>query len=132
MLSLLAKLHSMWNPFKRKTEDVPSWDITQLEIEQASLVWKQEMSGRNIDHQARMEGLDMFEQYRTDIRESAHLPPPFNRGCGLYIPKPRICMITEYPGQKSKWCTNTYREAVLEEFHRLKDFWDKRLTTDFA
>lgn len=112
----------MW-PFKKK-QPKPStyWPLVQLQIEQESYPEKQKIADKQVERAAIREAEDMFQQWRNDkpVPWPGH---PEGVKSGLYIPKPQTFIITQYPGQKSRWESGSYREFVSKSFEMMKDNW---------
>lgn len=82
----------------------------QLEREQESYIWKQEMEDRSVERDARIVATDLLRQ------EIA------NPG-GLLVQKSVRFILTEYPGQKAKYDDAGYQKLISRYFKEMKSEW---------
>lgn len=112
----------MWPFNSKKTEVEPNWPLVRMQIEQEMYPEKQKIADKQVERAAIREAEDMFQQWMDDslIPWPGH---PEGVKSGLYIPKPQTFIITQYPGQKSRWESGSYREFVSKSFEVMKDNW---------
>lgn len=120
----------MWNPFKREKTITKSFDEIRRDAEISMYPTKQSHSDHELERNARAEAWDMFEQYKVGIEESNRLALAYpevdffknmkGKCCTILVPRPRNSVILVYPGQTSKYDSQSLKELRNKYFQEFK------------
>lgn len=111
-------LQKLKNLLKHKRRPTLYWPLVQLEMERETYHWKQEMADRKLDRCVERVAQDALYQW---------LSFPY----GIIVLHPCTCIITEYPGQKAKYTSESYHRAIRDRLRELKDDYIVDLTIPF-
>lgn len=135
-MKILKKIKNWLKGYEKR---YPSFLDMQYEIEKSSYKWKQELSDKNIERQARMEAYEMFINYKEnklkkeewdrahnyDYKTGKNIYNPY--AFNSFITKSQCSLILVYPNQVSKFDKQgSYQELVNKLFKEMKEYEDNK------